>query len=76
MGGSSDKGNASQTMMTFFKSLTDGLNHAEFIQPGYVPSDYDRHIVSMHFYHNLLFIYKGLNDEGSNRISHNEVRRK
>jgi hypothetical protein len=76
MGGSSDKGNASQTMMTFFKSLTDGLNYAEFIDPGYVPSDYDQHIVSMHFYHNLLFIYKGLNDEGSNRISHNEVRRK
>jgi demethylmacrocin O-methyltransferase len=54
--------------MEFFKSLSDGLNHAEYLEPGYVPTYYDRHIVSMHFYHNLLFIYKGLNDEGSNCV--------
>jgi hypothetical protein len=76
MGGSSDNLNSSHTSMAFFKSLTDGLNHAEFIRPGYVPSYYDRHIVSMHFYHNLVFIYKGRNDEGSNRVTNNEVRRK
>jgi len=76
MGGSSDDLNAPHTSMAFFKSLADGLNHAEFIRPGYVPSYYDRHIVSMHFYHNLAFIYKGQNDEGSNRVTNNAVRRK
>ncbi len=27
---------------------------------------WDRHIVSMHFYHNLAFVCKGENKEGSN----------
>lgn len=54
------------TLMEFFKDMCDGLNHAEFLNPGYEPSYYDRHVVSMHFYHNLLFIYKGSNNEGSN----------
>jgi hypothetical protein len=26
----------------------------------------EAHIVAMHFYHNLIFIRKGRNDEGSN----------
>ena len=76
MGGSSDDLNSASTSMAFLKSLTDGLNHAEFIRPGYVPSYYDQYIVSMHFYHNLVFLYKGQNDEGSNRVTNNEVRRK
>lgn len=75
-GGSSDDLNAPRSMLPFFKSLTDGLNHAEFIRPGYAPSYYDQHIVSMHFYHNLVFIYKGQNDEGSNRVVNNQIRRK
>lgn len=49
--------------MNFFKKLADCLNHQEFPQKRYRPTYYDRHIVSMHFYHNLLFIYKGVNDE-------------
>jgi len=61
------------TLMEFFKNFSDGLNHAEFLQPGYVPTYYDKHIVSMHFYHNLLFIYKGLNDEGSNCVKDGEL---
>lgn len=57
---------APHTSMNFFKCLTDGLNYEEFTFDGYTPSYFDRHIVGMHFYHNLVFIYKGLNNEGSN----------
>jgi len=57
---------ASHTSMNFFKSLADGLNFEEFTVDDYAASYFDKHIVSMHFYHNLVFIYKGLNNEGSN----------
>lgn len=57
---------APHTSMNFLKSLIDGLNHEEFMQDDYAPGYFDRHIVSIHFYHNLAFIYKGLNNEGSN----------
>jgi len=70
-GGDSDNLNNPTTIMGFFKSLSDGLNHAEFIRPGYSPNYFDKHIVSMHFYHNLIFIYKGHNDEGSNIVRNN-----
>jgi demethylmacrocin O-methyltransferase len=52
--------------VNFLKSLIDGLNHEEFTLEGYKPSYFDRRIVAMHFYHNLAFIQKGRNDEGSN----------
>jgi demethylmacrocin O-methyltransferase len=64
-GGSSDL-KASHTSMNFFKPLVDGLNYEEFTLDGYSPTYFDQHIISMHFYHNILFIYKGLNNEGSN----------
>lgn len=64
--GGSTELTASHTSMNFFKSLVDGLNHEEFTVERYVPSYFDRHIVGMHFYHNLLFVYKGENNEGSN----------
>lgn len=53
-----------KTIMSFFKSLLDGMNYKEFesMLPGYEPSYFDKKIVSMHFYHNLIFIYKGDND--------------
>ena len=58
------------TSMNFLKSLADGLNYGEFVrkadEPLYVPSYFDEHIVAMHFYHNLVFIQKGLNNEKSN----------
>jgi hypothetical protein len=53
--------------LCFLKKLTDSLNYEEFLKPGYQPSYYDEHIVAMHFYHNLVFIQKGQNKEGSNR---------
>ena len=62
-GGNSENLNDSATSMNFFKNLTDSLNYQEFLKPDYVPSYFDRHIVAIHFYHNLVFIYKGQNNE-------------
>jgi hypothetical protein len=57
------------TSMGFFKALIDGLNHQEFLLPNYTPTYCDRHIVAMHFYHNLIIVDKGLNDEQSNMVT-------
>lgn len=64
-GGSSDL-SAPHTSMNFLKGLVDGLNYEEFIADDYAPSYFDRNITAIHFYHNLAFIYKGKNNEGSN----------
>lgn len=56
------------TSLGFVKTLVDGLNYEEFGVDGYRPTYYDQHVVSLHFYHNLIFIYKGQNLEGSNRF--------
>ncbi len=52
--------------MAFFKRLTDGLNHIEYPNENYQPDYFDRHIVEIAFFHNLIFIRKGLNNEISN----------
>lgn len=64
-GGTSEKLDAQHTTTGFLKSLVDGLNHEEFRREGFAPSYLDRHIVGLHFYHNLAFIYKGLNNENA-----------
>ncbi len=66
-GGSSDTA-APHTSMGFFKSLVDGLNYEEFTDDHYQPTYFDQNIVAIHFYHNLVFIYKGSNREGSNLL--------
>ena len=71
-GGDSHNLSNPKTMMNFFKNLTDCLNHKEFIREEYEPTYYDKKIVSMHFYHNLIFIYKGNNDEESNKVVNNK----
>jgi len=73
-GGLVHERHSDQTTMGFFKGLIDGLNFSEYLLPGYVPSFYDQHIVALHFYHNLIFIYKGLNDEGSNLVHDGTLR--
>jgi hypothetical protein len=70
-GGSSDNLLNAPTSMGLFKKLVDGLNHEEFINPGYVPSYHDQHITGLHFYHNMVFIQKGRNQEGSNIVRNN-----
>ncbi len=69
LGGSSDDLLQAPTSMCLLKSLVDGLNHEEFSNPNYVSTYFDRRITALHFYHNLVFIQKGFNQEGSNKDS-------
>lgn len=73
VGGSVDL-NVSNTIMAMYKKLADGLNYEEFLNPGYCPSYFDKNIVSIHFYHNQVIVYKGKNNEGSNIIENNTIR--
>lgn len=65
-GGQMEDRNNPNSIMGYFKSLADGLNHSEFKNKDYQPSYLDLNITSIHFYHNLIFIYKGENSEVSN----------
>lgn len=67
-GGNSDDLNSSQTSMSMLKNLVDGINYHEFTKPEYSPSYFDKTIVSMHFYHNMVFIFKGDNSEADTPI--------
>lgn len=60
-------------MMNYFKEKIDGLNHVEFIEPGFIPGYTDTHILSITFYHNMIFIQKGNNTEPSNKVTNNEI---
>lgn len=71
-GGTSKDFSAPNTTMNFFKSLTDSMNNQEFELKNYAQNYYDKTIISMHFYHNIIFIYKGKNDELSNILRNNE----
>jgi hypothetical protein len=52
--------------MEFFKGLADNLNHAEYPLANYESSYFDLNIVEIAFFHNLIFIRKGNNDEKTN----------
>jgi hypothetical protein len=55
-----------KSQMAFFKDLADGLNHIEYPLENYSPTYFDKHIVEMAFFHNLIILRKGDNDEKSN----------
>jgi hypothetical protein len=65
-------GPACPSSMAFLKMLVDGLNYSEFIQEGYKPTYYDKWVKSIHFYHNIVFLYKGDNSEPSNIVQNNQ----
>lgn len=65
--------NSPLTSMGFLKSLIDGLNWQEIHQPSYTPSLFDLTITGMHFYHNLVFLKKGSNKEGSTEVKGNRI---
>lgn len=67
-GGDPDPLTSDLTTMSYFKRLIDGLNYEELPNPRAI-SPFDAEIVAIHFYHNLIFIEKGNNREGSNMIS-------
>ena len=48
--------NASHTSMNFLKTLVDGLNYEEFTLDSYTTTYFDKNIISVYFYHNLVFI--------------------
>jgi hypothetical protein len=52
--------------MAFIKSLVDGLNHAEYPIEDYVPTWFEQNIVELAFFHNLVLIRKGSNNETTN----------
>ncbi len=70
-GGSMDK--KATTTMNYFKKLIDGLNYEEFPVPGYRADYFEENIVSIHFYHNIIFIKKGKNNKGSNVLTNHEM---
>jgi len=74
-GGDSKKLDNPGTILNYLKSTTDCLNYEEFLLPDYKPTYFDRKIISMHFYHNLVFLYKGDNTEGSNKDHTHKVDR-
>lgn len=76
-GGKAPGQETSETTIAFLKTLIDGLNYEEFKpEIGMPPTYFDQHIVALHFYHNLVFIYKGFNNEGSNSANVREKQRK
>ena len=69
-GGAAPGEHGAPTSMSFLKNLLDGLNHREFTgESAGRDGRFDATIVGMHFYHNLVFIQKGVNDEPSNVIA-------
>ncbi|GAB3833081.1 hypothetical protein ACFPIJ_21715 [Dactylosporangium cerinum] len=64
-GGSSVELNDPSASMGFFKAMVDGLNYEEYIGIDYRPTYTDLKIVNISFYHNLIFVRKGDNREGT-----------
>jgi len=58
----------SNSHMNFFKHLTDRLNYQEIANPFYVANKYDAKITNISFYHNLVFVRKGVNDKLSKEV--------
>lgn len=65
--GGNEVPHSTRTSMEMLKALADGLNWEE--QFDRQPDAFDRTITSVHFYHNLAFVQKGCNEEGSNKTS-------
>ncbi|GAB2771420.1 hypothetical protein GCM10027020_25660 [Nocardioides salsibiostraticola] len=65
-GGSEDLHDRS-TSMNLVKDLLDGLNYEEYVDEDYQPTYTDQHVVGVYAYHNLVFIQKGRNVEGTRR---------
>ena len=58
----------SNSHMNFFKHLTDSLNYQEIANPFYIKNKYDGKITNISFYHNMIFVKKGINDLKSKEV--------
>ena len=65
-GGSEDPHDR-RTSMAMVKDLVDGMNHEEYVDEAYAPTYTDLHVTEVHAYHNLVFVQKGANSEGTRR---------
>ena len=65
-GGSDTDPDDPRTTVGFFKQLVHGVNHEERLGSREA-SYYDKSIISIAFYHNMIFIRKGHNVEGSQK---------
>jgi Cephalosporin hydroxylase len=72
-GGDSYDLNKPSTSMGFLKTLTDGLNYESIARKDYRPSYFDQSIISLHFYNNLIFIYKGKNKKQGSGYTHGHI---
>lgn len=69
-GGIPDKLDNATTMMNYFRKLVDVVNCQDYLWEKQLSSKFDHYITGMHFYHNLIFIYKGSNrNEDERHIS-------
>lgn len=67
------RGGSPISTIDYFKKFADALNYREKLD--YTDHTYyDKNIVSIHFYHNMIFIYKGENIEESNLLKNNKRR--
>lgn len=64
-GGDSYDLNNPATILNYFKKVVDSLNHQELVRNEYEPTYLDKNIISIQFYHNLIFVFKGINNESS-----------
>ena len=58
MGGNSKNLNDEKTSMNYFKLLVDAVNHKEFDNSLFQNKTFVNKISSIHFHHNLIFVYK------------------
>jgi hypothetical protein len=55
------------TTLGWLKKRVDGLNYEEYLSDLGDAESLDRSVTGLHFYHNLAFVQKGENAEGSNQ---------
>lgn len=65
MGGDDKNLDNPTTSMGLLKTLTDELNHEEFSRDRQREPEFSGKVIGIHLYHNLAFVEKGLNVEGS-----------
>ena len=67
-GGNSHYFGVNGTCMSYFKQLMDKIHYEEILNPNYKPDYFALNVIGLQVYHNLAFIFKGKNAEGSNGV--------
>ena len=63
-GGSSNNPDEESTTVGYFKRVIHGINHSELLERKGEPSYFERNILGISFYHNMIVVEKGPNTEG------------